>query len=152
MITIDGDGAGRRIVRELADTARDEDADVRLAAVRRLAQPGGAHRLAAPRVHLFVGQRDGQRDHAGRVPQPPHVPIEEKRLAVVGAPRLVDALAVQKAVIEDRDDGVLLIEHAAVDVDRGCHRFEAITLISVCVSSVLQSGGTLASGVPGRRR
>ena len=41
--------------------------------------------------------------------------------AVVGAQRLVDAFAVEEAVVEDRDDGVLLIGHAAVDVDRRCH-------------------------------
>ena len=50
-----------------------------------------------------------------------HVPVEEKRLAVVGPERLVHALAVEKSVVEDRDDRVLLVEHPAVDVHRRCH-------------------------------
>ena len=55
---------------------------------------------------------------AADVAQPPHVPVEEERLAVVGAERLVDAFAVEKPVIEDGDDGVLLVGHAPVDVDQ----------------------------------
>ena len=56
----------------------------------------------------------------GRRAQPAHVAVEEERLAVVGAQRLVDALAVQEPVIEDRDDRVLLVGHAPVDVHRRC--------------------------------
>ena len=53
--------------------------------------------------------------------------IEEKRLAVVRPPGLVHAFAVQEPVIEDRDHGVLLVEQAAVDVDRRCHQLESTT-------------------------
>ena len=56
MTTIDGVGHGGRIVGQLADAARDQDADVRLA-VRAVAEPGRAHRLAEARVDLGVGQR-----------------------------------------------------------------------------------------------
>jgi len=47
--------------------------------------------------------------------------IEEKGLAVEGAERLVNAFAVEEPVIEDRDDRVLLVVHAAVDVHRRRH-------------------------------
>ena len=47
--------------------------------------------------------------------------VEQKRLAVVGPQRLVDAFAVEKPVVEHRDDGVLLIGDAAVDVDHRAH-------------------------------
>ena len=91
-------------------------------AVRAVAEPGGAHRLAEARVDLARRSAGRQREHAGRLAQPPHVAVEEERLAVVGPQRFVDAFAVEKPVIEDRDDRVLLVGHAAVDVDRGCHR------------------------------
>jgi hypothetical protein len=32
-------------------------------------------------------------------------------------------------MVEDRDDGVLLVEQFAVDVDRGCHEIEATTQV-----------------------
>ena len=50
--------------------------------------------------------------------------IEEKRLSVVGSYRFIHAFTVQETVIEYRHDRVLLIDDAAVDVDRGCHGFE----------------------------
>ena len=56
---------------------------------------------------------------------PLHVTVEKKRLAVVGAQRLVHAFAVQKAVVEHRYDGVLLIGDASVYVDSGSHRPES---------------------------
>ena len=69
-----------------------------------VAQPGRAHRLAEARAR-------SRRRSSGTVSasiaaecaQPPHVPVEQERLAVVGAQRLVDAFAVQEPVIEDRD-------------------------------------------------
>ena len=94
--------AGGRIVGELADAAGHQDPDVGLA-VRPSPRPA-ARIVSRKRASIsVVGQRHGERHHAGRLAQPPHVPIEEKRLPVVGAQRLVDALAVQEAVIEDRD-------------------------------------------------
>ena len=117
--------AARQIVRELADATGHEDPDVRF-----FVKGSGADGVAAPRIQLLVGQGDRQGNHAGRIAQPPHVPVEKKWLAVVRAPRLVDALAVQKSVIEDGDDSVLLVEHAAVDIDGRCHQFEGSTISS----------------------
>src|SRR5438874_7590715 len=103
------------IVRELAHSTRDEHAHICLA-LRRSTEAGRAHRFPAPRVELLVAPRHRQRDHAGRVSQTPHVTIEKKWLAVIRAPRLVHTFAIEKAMIEDRDHGVLLVEYAAVDV------------------------------------
>ncbi len=55
------------------------------------------------------------------------MPVEQKRLTVVGAQRFVDALAVQEPVIEDRDDRVFLVEHAPVDVNGRGHEIEGTT-------------------------
>ena len=113
-------GTGRRIVGELADTACDENPDVGLA-TGAVAETGSAHRLPEPRVDLRVGKRDVERQHARGVPQPAHVALEEERLPVVGPQRLVDAFAVEKPMIEHRDDGVLPVGHAAVHVHPCCH-------------------------------
>jgi hypothetical protein len=81
-------------------------------------------RLAGPRVQLFVGERYWQREHPGGIPQTPHVPVEEERLTVVRPPRFVHTFAVQKAVIEDRDQGMFLVHDPPVDIDRRRHRLE----------------------------
>ena len=121
MTTIDGVGAGGRIVGQLADAARDAGSGCRPRDPGcRRGRPRASSRGSARRSRASVSGT-AQREHAGRLAQPPHVAVEEERLAVVGPQRLVDALAVQKPVIEHRDDGVLLIGHAAVDVDRRCH-------------------------------
>ena len=93
--------------------------------LRVVTEAAGAHRLAESRVDLRVGERHRKRKHVGRPAQPPHVTLEQERLAVVRAQRFIDAFAVQKSVIEHRDDGVFLIADAPVDVDDGCHRREA---------------------------
>ena len=108
MTTTDGVGRGGRVVGELADAAGDQDADVRLAAAGR-PEAGGAHRLAKRAAISSSVSGTGSASIAADVAQPAHVAVEEERLAVVGAQRLVDAFAVQEPVIEDRDDRVLLI-------------------------------------------
>ena len=94
--------AGGRVVGELADAARHQDADVGLAPGR--AEAGGApSSRGSARRSRRRSSGTGSASIAGRRAQAAHVPVEEKWLAVVGAQRLVDALAVEKAVIEDRD-------------------------------------------------
>ena len=55
------------------------------------------------------------------------MPVEQERLAVVGPQRLVNAFAVEKSVIEHRNDRVLLIDDAAVDVHHRVHSHERTT-------------------------
>ena len=111
--------ARRGIIGQLADSAGDEDADVGLASC--CAQAGGAHRVSKPAIDVLIGRRHGQRKHRCRRPQAAHVPVEQERLAAVGPQRFVDTLAVQESVIEHRNDGVFLIEDAAVDVHHRLH-------------------------------
>ena len=113
-------GAGRGVVGEIADAAGQQDADVGFVAGR-VTQCGSRHGLAASGVNRRVAERHVEREHAGRGAKPPHVPIEQKRLAVVGPQRFVHALTVQKPVIEHRDDRMLLVDDTAVDVDCGSH-------------------------------
>ena len=110
-----GFGRGRQVVGEIADPARDQQPDIRLAAAGR-PEPGGAHRLVEARGDLIVAEGHRQVEHRGRRPQPAHVAVEEKRLAVVSAQRLVDSFAEQKPVVEDRNDRVRFVCDAAVDV------------------------------------
>ena len=116
-------GARSRIVGELADAARHENSNISFAADG-AAEARGAHRLAEARVHFRVGQRHAEREHVGRFPQPLHVAVEQERLPVVRAQRLVHPLAVQEPVIEYGDHRVLRIGDAAIDVDGGCHAAE----------------------------
>ena len=58
-----------------------------------------------------------EHDHPRRVAQPPHVPVVQERPPVIRAHRFVDALAVEEAVVEHRDDGIAIAADAAVDVD-----------------------------------
>jgi hypothetical protein len=102
----------------IADSARHQDADVGFP-VRAVAESGGAHRVAKPGVDLRIAERHRQGEHIGRSAQPPHVAIEQERLAVVGPQCLVHAFAVQEPVVEHRNHRVLLIEHAAVDIHCG---------------------------------
>ena len=53
--------------------------------------------------------------------QAAHVPIEEERLPMVRAQRLVDALAVQEAVIEDRNRRRRRVGDPAVHIDHRTH-------------------------------
>ena len=70
---------------------------------------------------LVIGERHVERDHRRRRAQPLHVPIEQERLAVVGAGDFVHALAVEEAVIEHRDGRTRAISDPAVDVDEHAH-------------------------------
>jgi len=115
----DDDGRiGRRfqVVGQLADAARDQDPDVRLPIERRCRL-----RLTNLSGELLVTEGERQLDHAGGTSQPPHVAVEEKRPAVIGAHRFVDALAVQKAVIKDGDHRLALRGDTPIDVDRCGH-------------------------------
>src|SRR5262245_50564218 len=62
--------------------------------------------------------------------------VEQKRLTVAGPQRLVDTLAVEKTVIEHRNRGVLLIGHAAINIDSSCHKSRVHHNI-LCVLRVL---------------
>jgi hypothetical protein len=106
------------VVGQLADATGDQHSDVRLGAI----QARRCGRFADVGGELVVGKRDVERDHGRRRTEPAHVPIVEKRPAVVGAQRLVNALAVQESVVEHRDDRVTLVGDPSVYVDRRCHK------------------------------
>jgi len=111
-----GDRRRLRVVGELADAARDEHADVHVAADAR-----GRVGLANLRREIVVGKGERQLDHARGSTEPRHVPVVEKRSLVIRAHRLVDAFAVEEAVIEDRYHRIALGRDASVDVDRCRH-------------------------------
>ena len=70
---------------------------------------------------VAVREGDGERHERSRLPQPIHVAIEEERLAIVGAQRLVHAFAVQESVVEDRYGRVCRVRDAPVDEDDRVH-------------------------------
>ena len=116
MMTIVGRGTGGRVVGQLADAARDE-------------HPNGhfttgvdtAHRLPHPGLEGGVGRRHIERETVGGGAESGEMPVEQERLAVVGAQRLVHAVAVEKPVVEHRDDRLVAIGDDAVHVDRCLH-------------------------------
>ena len=117
MTTSVGDGAGLRVVAELADAARQEHAHVALA--------GAAERLDGrldPGQQLGVAEGDLQRDHLRGIPQATHVGAEQEGLAAVGAQHLVHAVSEHEPVVEDRDRRVVLSAEPPVDVDHRSHR------------------------------
>ena len=59
--------------------------------------------------------------HPGGRPQPREVPLEQERPPIVGAQRLVNALAVQEPMVEHRDDGLFPRHDLSVHVDDGSH-------------------------------
>ena len=116
MMITDGVGV-LRIVGEVADAAGEQHADVGLPAskVRR------RHRVADPRSQVGVGEWHVEDDHPGRIAQAADVTVVQERPAVIGPHRLVDPLAVEEAVIEDRHHGLALRGDAPVHVDRRRH-------------------------------
>ena len=96
----------------------------------------GAHRAAAPLGDFLVADRYGQFEHPRRRAQAAHVAVEEERLAVVRAQRLVHALAVQKSVIEHRNHRVLIVEQPAVDVHHGAHQL-SVPRVLFCLQLTL---------------
>ena len=77
-----------------------------------------------------VNGTSSSRYRRGRA-QPPRVPLVQKRHAVVGAQRLVDALAVEEPVIVDGDDGVLGPCDLPVDVNRAADGHSCTFVMSI---------------------
>src|SRR5439155_217106 len=103
--------AAIRIQAQATDAACDHQANV---AIAKFIQAAGAH----DRLHDFgVSQRDRQQDGLGRVKQPVNVLFEFEDAAVVSANAFKYAVAVQQAVIEHGNLGVLLSVIFPVNVD-----------------------------------
>ena len=115
-----GDRRGRGVVRQLADAARDEHANVPLG-VGRHGPRGMLDGFSNAIGHLIVAERHAECDHGGRVVQPPHMALQQKRFAVIRAQRFIHALAVQKSMIEHRHDRLPLVGDCSVHVDRRRH-------------------------------
>src|SRR5262249_51217008 len=96
---------------EVADAARDHEADVGVL------EPVGAHGLEEGLLDLLERQGQGQEDGLGRLLEALEVLVEAEDASVVGADALEDAVAVEDAVVEDRDLGVVFLQHLAVYVD-----------------------------------
>ena len=107
-------GADGGVVAEVADPPGDEDPQGHLAV--RVDVP---HGVAQAALQFAVRRADLQRQAGGRGAQPGEVPVGQEEAPVVGAQGLVDAVAVQKAVVEDRDHRPVAGRHDAVDVDDG---------------------------------
>ena len=58
-----------------------------------------------------------QQDGFGGTKQPVDVLLESENAAVVGADPFEDAVAVQQAMIEDRDRGLALVVELSVDIN-----------------------------------
>ena len=80
-----------------------------------------------PEGVVVEGHRQIQHPHGGA--ETPHVAVEQEHPAVVGSDRLVDAFAVQEAVIEHRDDGVGLVQQAAVHVHHCAHLLSVLRVL-----------------------
>ena len=100
------------IVGEVPDATRHQDPDLGLAS----AEVGSGRRVLDLRCHVGVGEWEREVDHSGRVTEPPHVPLIEKHAAIVGPERLVDALTIEEAMIEDGDHRIAVTRDAAIDV------------------------------------
>ena len=133
-----GARTGGGVVGQLADATREEypngDFALRVDTVHRVQQPG---------FEVGVGRRYGQREPVGRCAQPGEMSVEQKRLAVVGAQGLIHAVAVEKPVVEHRDDRLVATGDDAVHVNRclesfhRSHAFRAYRYASVpCQKSV----------------
>ena len=113
------DDDGRRpadggVVAEIADAPRDEYPEGHLAV-----RVDAAHGVAHAALQLPIRRRDRQGQARRRGPEPGEVPIRQEGLAVVGAEGLVDAVAVEKAVVEHRDHRPVAGRHDPVHVHGG---------------------------------
>ena len=113
------DDDGRRpahggVVAEVADPAGDEHPERHLAP--RVDVP---HGVAQTRLELGVRRRHRQRQARGRGAQPGEVPVGQEGPPVVGAQGLVDAVAVEEAVVEDGDHRPVAGRDHAVHVHGG---------------------------------
>ena len=102
-------GVARGIVGELADAAGDQHADVGLCRLQACCSHGVFDCVASSsseKARRSIIPAERRRRRMWRV--------VEERPAVIRAQRLVDAFAVEEAVVEDRDDRVALAGDAAV--------------------------------------
>src|SRR5262249_42874110 len=83
-------------------------------------------RCLRPCKHLLVGVGDAERDTRGRFAKTPLMRAEQKRTAAVGAKHLINAVAEEKSVIENRNDRILLSTDAAINV-HDCRHADAPT-------------------------
>ena len=120
MMTIVGCGPGGRVIVQLADAARDDHPNGHFTT-----GVDAAHRLPDPGFEVGVGRRHLEREPVGGGAESGKMPVEQERLAVVGAQCLVHAVAIEKPVVEDRDDRLVAIGDDAVHVDRCLHCGEA---------------------------
>ena len=112
-----GARTGGRVVGQLADAARDKHPNGHLAT--RVDAP---HRLPNPGFEVAVSQRHIERETVGGGAESGEMPVKQERPAVVGAQCLIHPVAVEKSVVEYRDDRLVTIGDEAVHVDCRVHR------------------------------
>ena len=95
---------------ECARAARDDEAQVAVV------QPGALRRLAAERRDLRALGGQLEHDRARRGREPVEVLVEQERPPAVDADALEDAVAVEQAVVEHGDPGLLGRRPLPIDV------------------------------------
>ena len=104
---------GGGIVAKLTNTAGDDEANILFTLQR-----GMTHCRRNCRGKFGVVLRDHQLEQRRRGSKSSQMPVEEERRLVVGPKRFIDPFAIQKSVIEDRNDGEPAITDCSIYVNR----------------------------------
>src|SRR4029078_7294710 len=111
-----GARAGLGIGDHFANAASDNEPHLRFTPrIRRLNPP--LHFAAK----FFASPWQREKRAAGGIFEPIEMPVEEKKLSLVGAERIVNAVAEEKTMIEDRNGRVVRGGDRAVDIYAGLH-------------------------------
>ena len=104
---------------DVAGSSRDGDAKVCVAVFVSDVIP--RHGFMEERRPPVLGNRDGQADRVRRPAKPSKMLVPHEDPAPVGANRFIDAIAVEKTMIEDGDDGLLFFHEPIIEINP--HRY-----------------------------
>jgi len=110
-----GDRAESRIEADIAGSSGNGDTEICVGAFVPDVIP--RHGFMKERWPPVFGNWDGQTDRVRRPAKPSEVLVPHEDPAPVGANRLIDTIAVEKTMVEDGDDGLLLFHEPIIEIN-----------------------------------
>ena len=110
-----GGWAEGRIEADVAGSSGDGDAKVRVGVF--VPDVIARHCFVEERRPPVLGNRDSQTDRVRRPAKPSKMLVPHEDPASVGANRFIDAIAVEKTMIEDGDDGLLFCHEPIIEIN-----------------------------------
>ena len=111
-------GGGRaqcRIEANVAGSSGDGDAKVRVGVF--VSDVIARHSFMEERRPPVLGNRDGQADRVRRPAKPGKMLVPHEDPSPVGANRFIDTIAIQEAMVEDGDDGLLFFHEPIIEIN-----------------------------------